>query len=201
MERPSVLPLASTRFRLLTTTPDEAECVRRAQEGDRAAFGILVDRYWRPLRRWLIGFVGQEQLAEDMTQEAFVRAWVGLGQLRAGVAFRVWLFRIAHNCVVSQSRGARAKTPVTLGPEPASKQAGPLETLLERECQQNVAQALTGLGPGYRAAYLLWTEEGLPYAEIAQVLDITEATARWRVCKARQFLLKELKDYLDEALP
>jgi RNA polymerase sigma-70 factor (ECF subfamily) len=188
------------RKSIVASAPEEAEWVRKAQNGDRTAFALLVDRYWDALRRWVLGMTGREHLAEDVTQEAFFRAWVGLADMRAEVAFRVWLFRIAHNYLLNDKRGPRGKV-AELITEPASVEPGPLQALLARECEHSLNQAIARLAPGYRAAYLLWTQERLPYAEIAEVLATSEATARWRVCKARRFLLKEMKDYLDPTIP
>jgi RNA polymerase sigma-70 factor (ECF subfamily) len=75
--------------------------------------------------------------------------------------------------------------------------AEPLEQLLEQESDRLLQSALMKLPTKYRAAYLLWTHDELPYHQIAQVLGTTEETARWRVCVARQFLVKALQSYLD----
>jgi RNA polymerase sigma-70 factor (ECF subfamily) len=175
----------------------ENDWVRKARTGDRAAFAALVDRYWDCLRRWLFGLTGKEHLAEDLTQEAFFRAWSALPRLQADVTFVVWLFRIARNCFLDYRRGPHGRQPKRLPADLSGPSADPLGELLHREAQSRLEAALGGLPTHYRAAYLLWTQEDLPYCQIAQVLAITEETARWRVCKARQSLLKEMKAYLD----
>ena len=175
---------------------EESDWVRQARAGDQAAFAALVDRYWERLRRWLFGLTSNVHTAEDVTQEAFYRAWCGLPEFKEGGAFRVWLFRIAQNVVTDQRRGPRGIKPRPLADVPSSEPE-PLVGLLEQEAAQSVRHALAKLPMKYRAAYLLWTQEDLPYHQIAHVLAITETTARWRVCKARQFLLKKLQPYLD----
>jgi RNA polymerase sigma-70 factor (ECF subfamily) len=177
--------------------PDDSEWVRKARAGDRAAFAALVDRYWDRLRRWLLSLTEREHLAEDLTQEAFFRAWTALPRLQAEITFRVWLFRIAKNLFLDQRRGPRGVEPEALPREVGGKDAGPLSELLDREGQEKLQGALAQLPAHYRAAYLLWTGEELPYFQIAQILEISEETARWRVCKARQFLLRRLRSYLD----
>lgn len=175
----------------------ELDCVRRSQAGDRSAFAVLVNRYWDCVRRWLHGLTRQAQLAEDLTQEAFVRAWTSLPELKVGATFRVWLFRIARNCLIDARRGPRGIAPETLHNSVADHRAGPVRDLLEREGQQQLEAALANLPEAYREAYLLWVQEELPYPDMAQVLGTTQETARWRVCKARQLLHQALAQYLD----
>jgi RNA polymerase sigma-70 factor (ECF subfamily) len=181
--------------------PEESQWVRRARTGDQAAFTALVERYWDRLRRWLYGLCGREHLAEDLTQEAFCRAWSALPRLQAEVTFKVWLFRIARNCFLDQCRGPRGAEAAPLPPNVHAREDGPLDELMEREAQQMLQKALAEMPAQYRATYLLWTQEELPYSQISEVLEITEETARWRVCKARQFLLKRLRAYLDTPKP
>jgi RNA polymerase sigma-70 factor (ECF subfamily) len=176
---------------------DEVEWVQKAQAGDRDAFSLLVDRYWERLCRWLFAMTAKRDLAEDLTQEAFLRAWSALGQLHGSACFRVWLFRIGRNCLLTRVRRTHGKDETTLPTDLPGMEPTPLDTLLESESQQLLMQALARLPVGYRMAYLLWTQEELPYSTIAQILAVTEETARWRVCKARQFLFKELRVFLD----
>ena len=76
---------------------EESALVGRARDGDRVAYSALVARYWTPVHGWIAGLSGDDHLAEDITQNAFVRAWQALPQLHSTWAFRVWLFRIARN--------------------------------------------------------------------------------------------------------
>jgi RNA polymerase sigma-70 factor (ECF subfamily) len=176
--------------------PEESGWVRRARAGDRAAFAALVDRYWERLRRWLFALTGNEHLAEDLAQEAFTRAWVALPGLAAEVRFQPWLFRIARNCLIDGRRGPRGVEPRRLPEQIQGRSEGPLGELLERESLQALREALAKMPEPFRAAYLLWTQEDLPYGEIAAVLAVSEETARWRVFKARRFLVNELRPYL-----
>src|SRR6478752_1261649 len=76
---------------------DEARLVRAAQEGNRPAFASLVEAYWDRLYRWLYQLTRDRHLAEDLAQEAFLKALAHLDRFKAGTNFRAWLFRIAHN--------------------------------------------------------------------------------------------------------
>jgi RNA polymerase sigma-70 factor, ECF subfamily len=176
---------------------DESQWVLRAQTGDRQAFAHLVDYYWERLCRWLFALTSGKDLAEDITQETFLRAWSALPRLQSTVSFRIWLFRIARNCLLAKVRSLRNRKLVPLPPDVACSPHSPLDDMVDDESQQMLRDALVRVPVGYRMAYLLWTQEDLPYCTIAQVLGVSEETARWRVCKARQFLRRELKVYLD----
>jgi RNA polymerase sigma-70 factor (ECF subfamily) len=177
----------------------ERALIRSAQGGDRRAFAALVERYWDRLYRWLYHLTHDPHLAEDLAQETFLKAFAGLGKFRADSNFQAWLFRIGHNNFINQRRAARARQPF---PEhlPAPDE-GPLEQALNRESLQLLARAVGRLPAEFRAAFLLRAEEDLSFREIADVLDITEETARWRVFKARQKLLGALAPQLDREKP
>lgn len=180
---------------------DEQELVRRAQGGERAAFSALVDRYWPRVFRWLCGMCHRTHTAEDLTQDVFLRAWSALGSFQAGTSFRAWIFRIASNGFIDSTRGPRGTPPAALPDTLPARDAGPVTTVLAQECETLVQQACDRLPLGYRAALLLRTQEDLSFAEIATALGVTEETARWRLFKARQLLLRELGPYLDNPEP
>jgi RNA polymerase sigma-70 factor (ECF subfamily) len=140
------------------------------------------------------------QAAEDLAQEAFLKALAGLDSFRAGSNFRAWLFRIAYNHFLNQRRGeARARQ---LFPDAVpALQHGPAEQVMSRENLQVLTRAVGRLPPDFRAAFLLRVEEGLSFREIAGVLQTTEETARWRVFKARQKLMEVLAPQLDREKP
>ena len=172
---------------------EEAEWIRAAQAGDRAASGRLVERYWDRLYRWLYHLTRDRHTAEDLTQETLAKALAALGSFRPGSNFKAWIFRIGHNNFVNQKRAdRRAKQPL---PEDAAdpETGGGAEASIEnREVLEIVARAVANLPPDFRAALLLRVDEGLSFREAAKVLGTTEETARWRVFKARQKLMKVL---------
>jgi RNA polymerase sigma-70 factor (ECF subfamily) len=181
---------------------DELRYVRQAQAGEGTAFAALVEEYWGRIYRWLYGLTGQPHTAEDLTQETFLKAWAGLPAFVTGQAFKTWLFRIARNCLIDHNRRARARRQASAQcqeiEENRPHEPEPVTNLIEQENQGLLAKACAQLPAIYRAAFFLWTHEELPYAEIARILGITEETARWRVCKARQHLLKRLGSQLDQ---
>jgi RNA polymerase sigma-70 factor (ECF subfamily) len=139
-------------------------------------------------------------LAEDLTQEAFLKALAHLETFRSGTNFRAWLFRIAHNSWVNHARRPRCPGGREQQPCPEhlpGREEGPLEQVLNREALQLLARAVSRLPAEFRAAFLLRAEEGLSFRQIADVLGLTEETARWRVFKARQTLLRVLAPELE----
>ena len=176
--------------------PEETLWVRQAAQGDRDAFARLVDTYWDKVRRWLYGLTGKNHLAEEAAQETFLKAWTALSTLREPATFRAWLFRIARHCWLDARRRSNAHLKVPLPAEVPGNQPSPLSDVIGDEAQEQLSIALALLPSKYRAAYLLWTQEELPYSEIAEILGVNEDTARWRVCKARQGLVQKLSPYL-----
>ena len=170
--------------------------IRGAQQGDRRAFAALVERYWDRLYRWLYHLTHNRHTAEDLAQEAFLKALGHLDSFRAGTNFGAWLFRIAHNAWVNQARSA-ARDRLPVPDQLPCRDEGPVEQVLTRESLQLLARAVGRLPAEFRAAFLLRAEEGLSFRQIADVLGLTEETARWRVFKARQKLLSVLAPQLE----
>lgn len=171
---------------------DEDQRIRAAQAGDRSAFSLLVEGYWPRLFRWLYQLTRDRHLAEDLAQDAFMKAFAHLPRFRAGSNFRAWLFRIAHNAFSNHERAARRQR-AALPEELPDPEQGPLDQVISKETLARVGSALNQLPQDLRAALLLRVEEDLSFREIAAILDLTEETARWRVFKARQKLLAKLE--------
>ena len=168
--------------------PEEHRLICCAQQGDRPAFARLVETYYDRLYRWLYHLAHDRHIAEDLTQETFLKAFAALAKFQAGSNFRAWLFRIAHNSWANHARSAsRPRQP--LPDDLPSQEEGPAEQAVSREALEQVAKAVARLPAEFRAAFLLRVEEGLSFRQIAGVLGLTEETARWRVFKARQKLL------------
>jgi RNA polymerase sigma-70 factor (ECF subfamily) len=166
--------------------------IRATQEGDREAFAALVERYWERLYRWLYHLTRNQHAAEDLTQETFLKAFSALQRFRAGTNFAAWLFRIAHNNFANYYRLTQRGSRPLPHDLPARGQ-GPREEVEARETMRSLAKAVARLPTDFRAALLLRVEEGLSFREIAEVMGLTEETARWRVFKARQKLLSVLE--------
>jgi RNA polymerase sigma-70 factor (ECF subfamily) len=171
---------------------EESDWIAAAQGGDRQAFGRLVNYYWDRLYRWLYHLTRDRHKAEDLVQETFLKALGALGSFRPGSNFRAWLFRIGHNNFVNLKRAERRTShPLpedATGPPTATAE----DTAADREALRAVGRAVADLPVEFRSALVLRAEEGLSFREVAAILRITEETARWRVFKARQKLMKVL---------
>jgi RNA polymerase sigma-70 factor, ECF subfamily len=160
--------------------------LRRAQKGDERAFGALLEAYETPVFNYVLRMVGDRALAEDLTQEIFLRIYQGLAGFSLRCRFTTWLFQVAKNRVLDELR-ARERKPhsvVTLEDIP------PLEVVdapPERvEAIDAVWRAVALLNPDLKMALLLRDVVGLSYGEIADSLEITLATVKWRIFKARE---------------
>jgi len=177
--------------------PEEQQWLRRAQQGDREAFAALVDCHWTSVHRWLFGLTRDAHTAEDLAQDVFLKAWLGLRSFQVGTHFRAWLLRIARNSYLDNKRRKQGSCRQVLPEVLVSREPDPVAILLSQETQTRIEAAMMQLSILFRAPLLLRVREGLSFQEIGAILDITEETARWRVCKARRLLLKALGQRLD----
>jgi RNA polymerase sigma-70 factor, ECF subfamily len=163
----------------------EISLLRKAQRGDARAFAIIVRMYEIPVYNYVLRMVGDRSLAEDLTQDVFMRIHHGLPGFSLRCRFTTWLFQIAKNRVLDELR-ARERRP---HPD-ALDDAGQLEVVdapPERiEMIDGVWRAVRSLNPDLKMALLLRDVVGLSYAEIADSLEITLATVKWRIYKARE---------------
>jgi RNA polymerase sigma-70 factor (ECF subfamily) len=176
---------------------EEHDLIAHAQQGNRRACAVLVECYWDRLYRWLYHLSNDRHMAEDLTQETFLKALANLTSFQAGTNLQAWLFRIAHNSFLNQRRGNR-KARLPFPDDLAGLEDGPAEEAMNREVMELLARAVGRLPSDFRAAFLLRVEENLSFREMAEVLETTEETARWRVFKARQKLMEVLAPQLDE---
>jgi len=176
--------------------------IRRARRGDEVALGALIRRYQNYVYRLCYLVMRNEQDAEDMTQETFVRACRALPhfEIRAEASFEAWLYRISVNCCRSRLR--RKWYQVLPWPDPAPQlvvepEEQPERRLLRAERRDMVMEAVDTLGEKHRLVVILRYYAGLSNEEIAQVLKIPSGTVRSRLHTARQ-RLKELLAEGDE---
>jgi len=179
---------------------DEHRLALDAQKGDRTAFAALAGFYYDHLFRWLYHLTHDRHTAEDLTQEALLKAFAAMERFKAGTNFRAWLFRIAYNNFVNHRRVA-ARQRESLPDNLPDSDEGPAEQAAQRESLALLTDAVHRLPAEFRAAFLLRVEEGLSFRQIASVLHLTEETARWRVFKARQKLLRTLTPPLEQEKP
>ena len=160
--------------------------LKKAQRGDERAFSLIVRAYETPVYNYVLRMVNDRALAEDLTQEIFLRIYQGLPKFSLRCRFTTWLFQVTKNRVLDELRASerRPRAVVNLDDVP------PLEVLdapFERiEAMDAVWRAVEELNVDLKMALLLRDVVGLSYTEIADSLEITLATVKWRIYKARE---------------
>jgi RNA polymerase sigma-70 factor, ECF subfamily len=171
---------------LLALPQPDPTLLRRAQNGDVAAFTELVRAYETPVHNYILRLTGDRSLAEDLTQEVFVRVLNGLPKFSLRCKFTTWLFQVTKNRVLDELR-ARERRPNSFV---SFDDVAPLESYdqpVERaETIDAIWRAVHDLNPDLKMALLLRDVVGLPYGEIADTLEITLSTVKWRIFKARE---------------
>lgn len=181
---------------------DEKHMIRLAADGDMAAFEQLVTTHQPAIYRLALRMTGNPEDAADMTQEAFLRAWRGLGSFQADSSLSTWLFRLTSNVCIDFLRAARRHLVVPISgldadgeeytldaPDPAKL---PEEELLAREEREELRAAMALLAPEQRLILSLRVENDLSYTDIAAVLGVREGTVKSRLARARDQLRKKL---------
>jgi RNA polymerase sigma-70 factor (ECF subfamily) len=182
--------------------------VERAQRGDKQAFGLLVDKYQRKLARLLSRFIRDPAEVEDVTQEAFIKAYRALPAFRGDSAFYTWLYRIGINTAKNylMAMGRRAPTSTEVEAEEAEgleegEQLRDINTpesvLLSNEIARTVNATIERLPEELRTAIQLREIEGMSYEEIAKVMECPIGTVRSRIFRAREAIAGELRPLLD----
>jgi RNA polymerase sigma-70 factor (ECF subfamily) len=159
---------------------DEAALVRAARNGDREAFMQLVGVHQAGVRAFARGLLGDRVLAEDIAQEAFLRAWRGLGAFRGDAAFATWLYAIARRVALDEARRPAVRTvPVEQVAELADWRVG------DPVLRGDLERALGVLAPAQREAFLLVVVLGLSYQEAGGMTGCPAGTVASRVFRAR----------------
>lgn len=185
----------------------DLELVRRAQRGERGAFDLLVLRYQHRVVKLVARLLRDPTEAEDVAQDAFVKAYRALGSFRGDSAFYTWLYRIAVN-TARNSMASRQRRPLDYEADlNESEQAAvesrmrhgdtPEAAALSDEIHRTVNHAVEQLPEDLRTAIILREIEGLSYEEIAEAMDCPVGTVRSRIFRAREAIDRSLKPLLD----
>lgn len=188
----------------------DQQLVERAQQGDKHAFELLVSKYQRKLGRLLSRFIRDPGEVEDVTQEAFVKAYRALPSFRGDSAFYTWLYRIGINTAKNYlvSLGRRAPTTTNYDSEEAEgfddgDQLRDLNTpenlLMSKQIAQTVNQGMDRLPEELKAAIMLREIEGMSYEDIAKIMNCPIGTVRSRIFRAREAIAEQLRPLLDIA--
>jgi len=190
------------------TADEDRQLVARVQKGDKRAFDLLVLKYQSRILALVVRFVQDSHEAQDVTQEAFIKAYRALGNFRGDSAFYTWLYRIAintaKNYLVSRNRrppanGIDAQDAEFFEGDHALKNIDSPERLLLRdEIDKTVQDSIGKLPEDLRVALTLREYEGLSYEDIAAVMQCPVGTVRSRIFRAREAVDKALQPLLEE---
>jgi len=166
------------------------------REGDAAAFEALFERWFPPLQRYLDGLVRDAGRAEELAQEVFLRVHGARERYEPRARFSTWLYRIATNLARNELRRPERRVGAVAGAarDVVDERPGVDDVVDARRRSRTVTRALDGLTPPQREALWLAQVEGLPHAEIAEVLDTSVASVKMLVRRARLALADALRD-------
>ena len=174
----------------------DEELVLLARQGDPDAFDQLVARHQTAVYRAALAALRVREDAEEVAQDAFIRAWKALGRFRGDSSFRTWILRIVWNRAISHRRGLagwlRRATPIADVAEPATKAGDGHTGVHNAQLQAHVVSAIQALTPKLRDALLLAQSGEYQYDEIARMLGIPAGTVKWRVSEARRKVRERL---------
>jgi len=197
----------------------DAELLKKAQLGDRGAYGQIVVKYQHRLYNGVLRIVGDAEEARELTQEAFTRGLMKIDSFRGDSQPYTWLFRIAANLAISQLRKVQRRRVFSLDALQAGKsnngkpvphdqatgladrfqraagQTTPAQQIENRERDQHVLAALGRLDAEYRAVLVMRDIEGFDYQQMADILNLPLGTLKSRLFRARLALRDELKGY------
>lgn len=181
---------------------DDKLWVKKASKGDSDAFEQLVLAYQSQIYHLCLRMLGNADDAADMTQEAFLKAWRGLETFQQESAFSSWLYRLASNCCLDLLRSQKRRPTVSFvtedvdgeeqSYEPVDEGPSPEETVIYREEQSEIVQAMAELDDEQRQVLTLRVVNDLSYTQIAEILQVKEGTVKSRLARARENLRKNV---------
>lgn len=180
--------------------PEKAEdnvLVKKVIEGDKELFGLIVDRYEKPLNRYALRYVRNETGAADVVQEVFIKAYINLRSFKQTKKFSSWIYRITHNEAISYMR--KHKKEVTTSDEDwfdnLADDRTAIEDIIDREIEaQKIKKLLMHLKDKYREPLLLFAIDNKSYEEISEILHLPINTIGTRINRAKS----QLRDILDK---
>ena len=187
----------------MTASDTDQQLVQRAQRGDLRAFDLLVLKYQGRIAALVSRYVSDAGEVEDVTQEAFIKAYRALGKFRGDSAFYTWLYRIAANAAKNHlvAKGRRPGADATIQDAESfdqggmlSESASPEALAMGGELAEVVESALKALPDELKAALMLREFDGLSYDDIADVLGCPVGTVRSRIFRAREAVDQRVKE-------
>ncbi len=173
------------------------KAVKAAQAGDERAFESLFRAYQDSVYSLAMHFARDPELAADITQDAFVRAWEELPNLREPAAFEGWLKTMARNLVRDHFRARREEDPLDEDDPVRGGDPGPEQVVAQRDRDESVREAILGLPEHQRSVVAMHYLESRSVMEIAEALDLPKGTVVSRLSRGRENLRRRLAPYID----
>lgn len=177
------------------TNPTDSNLVQQAREGQTEAFSVLVDRYRQKVFQTCMGFVHNTDDAEDLTQEIFVKAWNAIKSFDGRAAFSTWLYRIAVNKAINQTRRNKLRSFVGINDEVTHSGYSDDDSesnMIRNEQRVQIKRAVNQLKANQKKAFVLFYYQELSLKEVAEVLDMSPKATESLIFRARQKLQKLL---------
>ena len=178
---------------------EDSEIVQKCLQGDKNAFGQLVEKYKRRLYAFAYRMMRSHEDADDLSQEAFLRAYENLSRFNPGTNFQAWIFRILHNLCIDQLRKANRFHHESIDDAAEyipTRNPRPDQEVEAAELKEHIRVAIDTLPEAQRTVVILREMQGLSHKEIAQITKTNEKTVRWRLHQARKKLREILKEFL-----
>jgi RNA polymerase sigma-70 factor (ECF subfamily) len=184
---------------------DEAQLVKASQYGDQDAFAFLVQRHQRRVFNMVLRMLQDYEEASEITQEAFLAAWLGLPSFRGEARFATWLYRIAYNCALKQlerrkrERSLQAAIEAEQILEEVNKQKQAEDILELRAWQAMVREQMEELPTKYRSVLILRHLQEMTYEEMADILTMPIGTIKTHLFRVRNLLKERLYNAFSNA--
>jgi RNA polymerase sigma-70 factor (ECF subfamily) len=187
---------------------DDAQVMLRVRDGDDAAFNYLVERYRRAMIGFMYRMVHNAAIAEELSQEVFLRVYRSRGSYTADAKFTTWLYRIATNLAVNHARDNRHERPeekssldevnaeTGLAMDVADPKPSAEQEILRRERLRAIRREVAALPERQRMAVMMHKFQGLDYRQIAEVLHLSESATKSLLFRAYEKLRESLKDFI-----
>lgn len=188
---------------MLQTGNDQGDklAISRASRGDPDAFRLLVERHARAVFRLAYRMTSNENDAQDLVQETFLKAWKQIGKFDGRASFSTWLHRICANCSLDHLRGRQRKreTEIAEGFDPVGHDPSPERLAISVQVSERLEPALSQLSGMERTAFVLRHYEGKSIEEISGILGVEAGAAKHSVFRAVQKLRRALEPVMSAA--
>jgi RNA polymerase sigma-70 factor, ECF subfamily len=191
--------LESPRAGVLMNSSEDL--IAQAREGNQEAFGLLFERYARPVLAFIRNLVGRSDVAEELTQETFVRAYRCLSEFHQRATFSTWLFGIARNVTREWLRSREGRFNHASSDDVIQREtngASPADELLDKELTLTIEQALLRLDDDKRTVFALKVFQQLSYQEIVEITGFSLAKVKIELHRARAEMRQHLRVYLEK---